>query len=57
MEPKRARGSASLHCTLLSVLIVSKPGEDEKGHGETLRDRYKTKQWDNQKDCSDAGIS
>lgn len=57
MEPKRARGSASLHCTLLSVLIVSKPGEDEKGHGETLRDSYKTKQWDNQKDCSDAGIS
>lgn len=37
MEPKRAPGSASLHCPLLSALIVSNPGEDETRHGETPR--------------------
>lgn len=54
MEPW---SSASLHCPLLSALIVSKPKEDEKGQGEAFKDRYKTKQWANQKDCSDTCIS
>lgn len=48
--------SASLHCPLLSALIVSKPKDYEKGHG-AFKDRYKTKQWANQKDCSDTCIS
>ena len=40
--------SASLHCILLNAVIVSKPGEDEKGHGETLRDKSQTQEWMNQ---------
>lgn len=43
MEPNRAPGSASLHYTLLSALIVSNPGEDETRHGETLQGSYKLK--------------
>lgn len=45
--------------TLPSVERInrSKPKEDEKGQGEAFKDRYKTKQWANQKDCSDTCIS
>lgn len=51
VEPKKAPDSASLHCSLLSALIVSNPGEDDKGHRETIRNRYKIKERANQ-DCS-----
>lgn len=44
VEPKRALSSAPLHCSLLSMLIVS-----EKLRGEILRNKYEAKERTNLK--------